>query len=343
MVQARMFVEGDGTASARANTSGYRAMISGFHDRTTELNSYLLPWGDPDNNYWRFRFGPEYVNAPSRALVAGLMPLRRPPFGIAIQDQERRSLDLSAEVFWVPFAVGTVLEGKLPSFDPPASFRIWSGELDAVLRTRIKAGVDKYVQVRDGVPDDYWVPDPVATGPDRIATTARQPIRVISALLDDDSTETAEQVAAALASGFEGASNDAGIRMAKNRSAIAVSGGNVGVVIDSSQRASARRLECLHHNLTTHLALLECFLGLVRLEARSLSADWYRGQAAMLLTQFYNRLPDPVSGTIYKTRLSQLWIDRSGAVAAINSAAPNAQNPPDKPIPVAAPPAAGAT
>lgn len=339
IVQARMFVEGDGVASARVNTSGYRSMISGFHDRKSNLNGYGLPWSDPKNNYWRLRFGPEYVNAPSRALVAGLMPLRRSPFEVAHRDPERQSLDLLAEVFWLPFAVGTVLDGKMMAFDPPMSFRIWSGELDAVLRTRIGAMGRNDVQLRDGLPADYLVPDPIASDP--VATMARQPVRVMSALLDDDSTENAEQVAAALASGFEGAPTAGGIGMVTDRSAIAVSGGNVGVVLSGGQRAAARRLECLHHNLTTHLTLIECFLGLVGLEAPSLSADWYRRQAAMLLTQFYNRLPDPVSGTIYKTRVSQLWIDRSGAVAAINGMASNAQNPPSKPIPSAAQPPSG--
>lgn len=55
------------------------------------------------------------------------------------------------------------------------------------------------------------------------------------------------------------------------------------------------------------VGIRECFLGLIGLEATSLSADWYRRQAAMLLTRRYNELPDPVSGTADKTRESQLW------------------------------------
>jgi len=62
------------------------------------------------------------------------------------------------------------------------------------------------------------------------------------------------------------------------------------------------------------------------------AADWFQRQAALLLNCLYRRRPLPLDGfgSIYKSRVAQLWIDHTELADAINQVNARA----DQPVPV---------
>lgn len=323
VLQSHVLRGPDGAPAVSANTAAYRAIINSVKNGQA-AHDFGLPWSTARNNFWANQLGPDYRNTSSRDLVAALAPLRQDG-ALALTSSTVRP-DALWELWWNPLGLATALHVELdePPGGPVPDLR---QALDDAWRT--PTGRDS-AQLRDGLPLPTAVLPAPATG--NAEPRPDPPVRVVSALIPDPSQVTPEAASAALAGGFEAQTGAAGRPLRTARSALAIDGRTIAFVLDGSRSRAARLQECLHHNIVTLMAQLEGMLA-VQGNPAVLSTGWYQNQAAMLLTHLYLRTPLPFSRTVYKSWVPQLWIGRSGAVAAINEAASRSQTPPTTLIP----------
>jgi hypothetical protein len=152
---------------------------------------------------------------------------------------------------------------------------------------------------------------------------------VISALYDE--TEQPERLAYRLATECENEAPDKSERMKIDGCAISVSNTNVGLAVPRTIRRAGQRINCLHHNITTLLAIIQNLATLTPADVTE-PARWFQLRAARVLNYVARRAELPDTKTIYKSRVGERWIHERALGAAINAlTATDDPRPPDLP------------
>jgi hypothetical protein len=317
-----------GLAAVDTDLTGYRSRI----DRAKSINpptyEYSLPWPTYSSKLWQNYLGSEYKNMKTRDLVAALVPLQVK--GNVSIEVEGVYPDAEVEAFWHPFAITAVLHLYLKDIVPWPAAPDAASFFDSLIRQRI-GGAQKR-QLRDG-PALEWLPPGPQTDADGRATEYRSamPSMFISGL--HQKSDSPGALAFALASLFLKEGEAEGVPMMTAGSAVAASGRNTAVLLPFTLPTAGYRLGCLHHNLTTLWAIMQNLLTLPGADATE-SCRWFKSRAAIILTQLYHRSPLPFTGTVYKSRLPELWISRSGLASQINAVAAQSGTQQLSPIPV---------
>lgn len=300
LATSRLTVDESGIPTAVVDGTSYREQLT----RAQQLKSadLVLPWSRYYNWLWAYQLGPEYPNVSPKLMVEMLVPLVV-PLEVSVDSPHVERVD--AELVWHPFAVTTVahlrLRGDSWHDDQLATV------LDEVLRS-CWGGIA--TQVRNGLP----VPA-ISLSWDHDASSRPSSLKavstaiVISGLHHGDSAPG--PLAYSLASLFERSSTDKSFTMHIDGSHLAVTDRRVGIVLPNTLRNAERRQHCLHANMTTLLALIENLRTLHG--GTGQYAEWYGYKADAVLRSLYQRTDHPSVGSVYKSRLAQVWIDhRSG-------------------------------
>lgn len=305
--------EAGGATCADDDPGLYRHRIDTLKSPGPHAEAFGLPWPPYRSNLWRYLYSPEYQNTPSRDLVATLLPTRWtttravPPHPWALEIEAVRH----------PFAVTTLVHVDLTSlaWDDRATS---AAQLLAVLRTAV--GGTGGARVTDGIPLDQ-VPDLPAQsfeGDPLIPTPAGRFV-VLSGVHDE---ADARAVASVLARLFDDAPDATkAVDLRSPRAAISVRGENVGLALPADLPRAAQKVRCLHDNTAMLLAQLQN-LASVLAGATTVTADPYQRSAARVLSHLHRRAPLPESGSVYKTRLPELWLGARGHGPAITALTP---------------------
>ncbi|KQY44347.1 hypothetical protein [Cellulomonas sp. Root137] len=289
-----------------------------YRRRFDELKSpspvigFGLPWPRYPSHVWRYVYSPEYQNTPSRDLVSTLLPTRW---------AETRTLQLPGSSPWSvdveairhPFALTTMAHaGPFPGAAWPSDPAKAAAQLRAILRTSVGAG-----SLVDGVPalEIPFLPDTSFEGLPLTLVPGGQFV-VLSGIHDE---KDGRAIASALARLFDDEADPTkAVALRSPRGAISVRGENVALTIPVGLPRTDQKLRCLHHNATTVLAQMQN-LSTVLSGPRTTTCEWFGKQAASVLSHLHRRAPLTESGTIYKSRLPELWIAQRQLAPAINA------------------------
>jgi hypothetical protein len=312
------YARADGTATVDADLRSYKEWLNQL--KTGPVDGFTLPWPAYRSTFWRGVFGGPYDFIDTRTLVAALVPGRREGDR---DGAHNGALVPRLEVLWHPFAATALAHYQLdPADDGPADDTAVATRLDDFLRQPSTAAGR---QLRDGVNASELPPRPGTdfTG-DQAAPVQCSTFMVVSALHQEAPDPKA--VAAGLALLFQAASTDAEA-LRDPGGAVAVRSGRVGLVLPRNSFKAGMHLRCLHHNQALLLAQIESLASVLSGPA-SVAAERYRPMAALMLNCLYRRAPHPATGSVYKARLSELWVAHRGLAPKINGAATTLDNPP---------------
>lgn len=302
-------------ADVDVDVSAYRRRIDVLKSPTSE--AFVLPWPPYRSHVWRYLYGGDYRNASSFVQVSTLLPTRWATRRTVTSPLAPTPLDVAVEAYRHPFALTTLTHvDPAPGTYWPADASAASTLLQAVLRTPL-AGTNAVV---DGFPASE-VPSPPIWGSEHSLLTLEDAgsVVVLSALHDE---EDGRGLASLLARRFEDEPDpEDAYPMRTKKGAVSVRGDTLGLVLPAGLPRAARRLECLHHNATVVLAYQQNLASLLNTPTTT-SCAWYREQAAIVLNHLHRRAPLPATGSVYKSRLPELWLNERGLGAAVNALTP---------------------
>jgi hypothetical protein len=309
------FITPEGKATVMEDLASYRRHIDNLKGGPPG-DGFRLPWPPYRSTLWGNLIGEAYKNTATWLLVRTLLPLlvenMAAPRLLKSQQQTPFAILSSTEAFLHPFAVTTLLHLRL--FEPEP----WQEESQAanVLHDLLLHPLsgEHLGQVRDGVPLAL-LPDLPGEDFDR-RPASFQPAAGFVVLSGLHQETGSGALAYRLASLFQKKATDKSQPMNTEDSAISVTERRVGILLPRADRAELR-IECLHHNIATLLAYIENLAAIVPEQATE-PCNWFQENAALILNHLYRRRPLPKVNGIYKSRVSEMWIDYRGFAGAIN-------------------------
>ncbi|MDN5768181.1 MAG: hypothetical protein L0H96_11120 [Humibacillus sp.] len=301
----------------RDGRPGLACDLTGYRDRVDTLKSGLpgttlrLPWPPYVSRLWTHMYNGTYQNADTFTLVATLLPLRcwggHPPV-----ESARGAVIAETEFIWHPFAVTSLLHLSLPGELQ------WPATADdaAFLNDVLRAPLTRQAQVRDGLELPASI---VGTAdPGGVVDFVDRGSFVFTSALH---TVPGDQIAAA-ASGLalmlaDDPDPDRAGRLKSLRGAICVEGTGVGMVLPADVYRAGNVARCLHTNFATLLAYLENLRSVATDADPTEAVRWFRSTAQQTLDHLYRRAPLPKTGSIYRSRLPELWLDKRGLPPAV--------------------------
>ena len=306
------FVADDKTC-ADIDVSAYRRRIDELKSPTPAPQDFGLPWPRYRSNLWRYMYSADYRNTRSVDLVGTLLPTLWAAKPRAQTSLPFGSWNVRVEVVRHPFALTTLVHVDPTVVSPwPGDASTASEELRRVLRTMVGSAA-----IIDGLPisDIPSLPRLSFEGSELTLVDAGQ-FLLISALHDQDDGRASASV---LARRFDDEPNPAHastLRSAKG--ALSVRGEDVALVLPGKLPRAEQKLQCIHQNAAMTLAHLQN-LSTVLKAPTTAACDWYREPAASVLSHLHRRVPLPATGSVYKSRLPELWLNERGRRAAINA------------------------
>jgi hypothetical protein len=305
----------DGRTCADVDATAYRRQIDEL--KSPAAQGFVLPWPTYRSHVWRYMYSADYRNTRSAVQVSTLMPTLWTDRLTVTNALTPTPWNVEIEVFRHPFALTTLVHVNPASGgDWPADAAAASTLLRAVLRTPL-AGTNAVV---DGFPASEVPSLPTRSfeGGSLTLEDAGQVV-VLSALHDEPDGRGS---ASALARRFDDEPDpEDAVPMRTTRGAVSVRGETVALVLPAALPRAERRLECLHHNTTVVLAYLQNLATLLG-PSTTTTCEWYREPAATVLNHLHRRTPLAETGSVYKSRLPELWLDERRLGAAINALAP---------------------
>ena len=306
------FVADDKTC-ADVDVSAYRRRIDELKSPTLGPRDFDLPWPPYRSNLWRHMYSADYRNTRSVDLVSTLLPTlwtkkpraqTLPPIGL---------WNVSVEVVRHPFALTTLVhvDPTLALPWPEDAARASEG-LRHVLRAKVGSAA-----IMDGFPLSEIPSLPKRSFKKGSALTLVNAGRflLISALHDQDDGRSSASVLARHFDDEPDPTRAFPLRSAKG--ALSVRGEDVAQVLPRNLPRAEQKLECLHKNAALMLAYLQN-LSTVLNAPTTTACNWYREPAASDLSHLYRRAPLPATGSVYKSRIPELWLNGRGREAAIN-------------------------
>lgn len=317
------FARADGAATAELDLTSYREQVSALKQGDNR-GPLRLPWPKYRSTFWRAMFAGSYDNVADRTLVAALVP-GRTVFQLQAHPPELVRPP-EVEVLWHPFAVTAMAHLEAADVGLPDTTAA-AAHLDRLLNLsleepdrRLRDGVSfGQVPSRPSVDADGSEAEYVHTGQ----------FRLLSALHED--APEPKQVAGELALLFQSES-DAAEPLRDPAGAVSVRGGTVAIVLPVGAPRAGARLRCLHHNQALLLAQIENLAALL-IQPRADVVKRYRELAGVVLNSLHRRAPLPDTGSVYKARVAQMWIDHRQLAARINDATAGLHDAPP-PLPV---------
>lgn len=296
--------------------------LSAYRNRVDALKSgevsadYELPWPPYRSRFWAYMFNPSYRETRSATQVAALLPLRWQGSLPAAAGANGYRTPVEVEAVRHPFALTALAHLELTIPEPWPT----DAEASAVLRSMLRSSLTGTSQVQDGVPLNVLPALPTTEFQGRPARFEDVGNFVVLSGLEDGSD--AKTLASSLALRFDDAPDPDKAHPLRTRAgAICVSGNTVGLVLPSTLPRAEQRSLCLHHNVTLLLTYLQNLATLTP-SAPTVSCEWFRGRAAAVLNHLYRRTPMPQTGSVYKSRLTELWLTERGVTAAVNALTP---------------------
>jgi hypothetical protein len=297
-----------GSTCADVDPSAYRRRFDELKSPAPREADFGLPWPPYRSNVWRYLYSPEYQNTSSGDLVATLLPTRWettrivPPRAVGVEGVRH------------PFGLTTLAHVDLTASDWTDRAAA-SAQLLDVLRTSIGSTL-----LTDGVPfsEVPSLPGRSFEG-SRLTLVPAGQFVALSGIHDEADGCAIASVLARLFDDVPDATKASDMR--SPRAAISVRGGNVGLTLPADLPRAAQKLRCLHHNTTMVLAHLQN-LSTILTGTTTASADWYQKRAASVLSHLYRRAPLAESGSVYKSRLPELWLGARGLGPAITALTP---------------------
>jgi hypothetical protein len=306
------FVADDKTC-ADVDVSAYRRRIDELKSPSPAPHDFGLPWPRYRSNLWRFMYSADYRNTRSIDLVGTLLPAVWPAEPIALTSQNFGSWRASVQVVRHPFALTTLVHvDSTVGAIWPADAVVASELLRRVLHTKAGSGA-----IIDGFPISEIPSRPKWSfegNPLTLVDAGR--FLLMSALHDQDDGRASASVIARRFDDEPDPEHALPLRTAKG--ALSVRGEDVAQVLPDSLPRAKQKLECLHHNAAMLLANIQN-LSTVLMAPTSVACDWYREPAARVLSHLHRRAPLPETGSVYKSRLPELWLNERGRGAAINA------------------------
>lgn len=305
----------DGSTCADVDVSAYRRRIDELKSPTTK--DFVLPWPPYRSHVWQYLYGADYRNTPSYVEVTTLLPTRWATRRTIESPLTPTPWSVGVEVLRHPFALTTLVHVDFaPGGAWPADATAASDLLRAVLRTPL-AGTSAVV---DGFPVSEVPSLPPWSFEDLLLTLEDAGHVVVLSALHDE--EDGRGSASSLARRFDDEPDpEDAVPMRTTKGAVSVRGETVALALPAGLPRAARRLECLHHNATVVLAYMQN-LATVLSPPTTMTCAWYREPAATVLNHLHRRAPLPATGSVYKSRLPELWLNERGLGAAVNALTP---------------------
>jgi hypothetical protein len=307
----------EAAATVALDLTGYRDQLNQLKDNPQTSDAFRLPWPAYPSTLWKWMFGGRYDNIPTREMVSALLPLRREEkIGVVPGTGGAATL----EAYWHPFAVTGIVHVQMLETDladPSSAARA----VDELLRQPVGATGSL---LREGIGLEQLPRSITDADGHNMQYRPGGTFCVLSGLHPD--AEDPLTLATQLATLFEGVSQP-GLPLRTAGGAIAVRGANAGLVLSRNQIRAGRRLKCLHHNTVVLLAIMQNLLTLFT-GPGSIAWQAYPKLAAPLLNGLYRRVPPPGATSIYRSRIAELWLQKSNLVDAINLANASLPNPP---------------
>lgn len=275
-----------------------------------DQSDFRLPWPQYRSRFWRYMLSPSYWETGTNDLVAVLLPLQYVRFFVDTNTPVAHPR-VDIEAIRHPFALTTIAHFRLKNVTP------WPSDEQAalLLNTLTRGNVGVMQPVDGGFPYQVLPSLPTQDVLDTpIAFQNAGQFTVISALHRDTDPLL---LASTLARHFPSNPTPDG-SAAIHDGAMHVHGDTAGFAV--SAQVGANKAKCLHHNYTALLAYLQNLATLV-VSNPTPEGQWYQDRAVTMLNHLYRAEPAPPMHSVYKSRLTELWLNERSLIEPINQVA----------------------
>ncbi|GAA0250609.1 hypothetical protein GCM10010492_58510 [Saccharothrix mutabilis subsp. mutabilis] len=306
------FTSGPSAASTH-DRSGYRNRINQLRQAAPDVD-FGLPWPEYRSWFWTYMLNGDYRRSRSHNLVAALLPLTRRG---SLPGTPETCFEIGYEALLHPFALTTLVHLQLTDTTS------WSnpGEAYERLHATLCGPLVAGGQVRDGLPR-AWLTNLPATDLSGDPLDFREAGRftLVSGL--HQAVADPDALAAHLTPLFDGTTARRTERLRTDRSALSATGDNIGFVLPHDLPRAGQRARCLHQNYATMLGYVQNLATLTQTAAVAAGQWWFQQRAAIILNHLCRREKLPETGSIYQSRLPELWIRHRGITGAIDRLTP---------------------
>jgi hypothetical protein len=309
--------QADDQATVTADKTGYRNIFNQLKAGSADPAGFTMPWPPYKSTFWQAMFSGPYLDISDFNLVAALVPtllVQEPELPEPIPGTQG---GVRVEIWRHPYALTSITHLALHDEEMAAGHE--AEALDHLLRQALDPAHGS--QVRDGTDATAVVgatPDDADNRPAHFTEHGR--FMLLSGLHAEASDPKA--LAASLAELFQ--NEGSGQPMNSAGSGVALAGDTMGIVLPRNTVRAGGKLDCLHHNQSTLLALMQNHIAGIA-GSPTVAAGWYQRQAAMILNGLYRRATVTGLPGIYRSRVAEMWITHRQVRSAINAL--NAQEP----------------